>query len=188
LGNWNVILDVFARHTSFRITFLTLTIVGRSRGDVSSHQDIFQTFGFPESQDGRVLSTSWNVQFVAFNTSEKLNNLGQLHKLYVLIRQEETNKNRSQERMLLFLIDSIRWYFHMSNIWFAIRHLSFPTKIYGPKVFLLNKIKPEYSDILYNPTHFPGSLVCLIRQVPLYICFPYQCWYVGRYVGRQTYF
>ena len=45
-------LDVFARHTSSRITFLTLTIVGRSRGDVSSHQDIFQTFGFPESQDG----------------------------------------------------------------------------------------------------------------------------------------
>jgi hypothetical protein len=45
-------LDVFARHTSSRITFLTLTIVGRSRGDVSSHQDIFQTFRFPESQDG----------------------------------------------------------------------------------------------------------------------------------------
>jgi hypothetical protein len=42
-------LDVFARHTSSRITFLTLVIVGRSRGDVSSHQDIFQTFGFPES-------------------------------------------------------------------------------------------------------------------------------------------
>ena len=61
------------------------------------------------------------------------------------------------------------------------------TKIYGPKVhvFLLTKIKPEYSDILYNPTHFPGpwcvtldrfwhpvqsntfpwSLVCRIRQV-----------------------
>ena len=45
-------LDVFARHTSSRITFLTLTIVGRSRGDVSYHQDIFQTFGFPESQAG----------------------------------------------------------------------------------------------------------------------------------------
>jgi hypothetical protein len=45
-------LDVFARHTSSRITFLTLTVVGRSRGDDSSHQDIFQTFGFPESQDG----------------------------------------------------------------------------------------------------------------------------------------
>jgi hypothetical protein len=44
-------LDVFARHTSSRIPFLTLTIVGRSRGDVSSHQDIFQTFEFPESQD-----------------------------------------------------------------------------------------------------------------------------------------
>jgi hypothetical protein len=34
------------------------------------------------------------------------------------------------------------------------------TKIYVPKVFLLTKIKPEYSDILYNPTHFPGPLVC----------------------------
>ena len=45
-------LDVFARHTSSRITFFTLTIVGRSRGDVSSHHDIFQTFGFPESQVG----------------------------------------------------------------------------------------------------------------------------------------
>jgi hypothetical protein len=43
-------LDVFAHHTSSRITFLTLTIVSRSRRDVSSHQDIFQTFGFPESQ------------------------------------------------------------------------------------------------------------------------------------------
>ena len=38
---------------------------------------------------------------------------------------------------------------------------------YGLKVFLLTKIKPEYSDILYNPTHFPGPLVCRIRQVPL---------------------
>ena len=41
-------------------------------------------------------------------------------------------------------------------------------KNYGPKVFLLTKIKPEYSDILYNLTHFPGALVCQIRQVPLY--------------------
>ena len=39
------------------------------------------------------------------------------------------------------------------------------TNIYGPKVFLLTKIKPEYSDILYNPTHFPGPLVCRIIQV-----------------------
>ena len=44
-------LDVFARHTSSRITFVALTIVGRSRGDVTSHQDIFKTFRFPESQD-----------------------------------------------------------------------------------------------------------------------------------------
>ena len=45
-------LDVFERHTSSGITFLALTIAGRSRGDVSSHQDISQTFGFPEGQDG----------------------------------------------------------------------------------------------------------------------------------------
>jgi hypothetical protein len=38
----------------------------------------------------------------------------------------------------------------------------------GTKVFLLTKIKPEYSDILYNPTQFRGLLVCGIRQVPLY--------------------
>jgi hypothetical protein len=46
-------LDVFARHISSRITCLTLTIVVRSRGDVGSYQYIFQTFGFPESQEGR---------------------------------------------------------------------------------------------------------------------------------------
>ena len=34
---------------------------------------------------------------------------------------------------------------------------------------MLTKIKPEYSNILYNPTHFPGPLVCRIRQVQLYI-------------------
>jgi hypothetical protein len=41
------------------------------------------------------------------------------------------------------------------------------TKNYDPKVFLLTKIKPEYSYILYNLTHFPGSLVWRIRQVLL---------------------
>lgn len=30
-------------------------------------------------------------------------------------------------------------------------------------------MKPGYFDILYNPTHFPGLLVCRIRQIPLYI-------------------
>jgi hypothetical protein len=44
-----------------------------------------------------------------------------------------------------------------------------PTNMYGPKVFLLAQIKPEYSDILYNQTHFPGPLMCRIIQVPLYI-------------------
>ena len=46
-----------------------------------------------------------------------------------------------------------------------------PTKIYGINVFLVTEIKPEYFDILYNQTHFPGPLVCRIRQVPLYIDF-----------------
>jgi len=30
---------------------------------------------------------------------------------------------------------------------------------------MLTNVKPEYSDILYNPTHFPGPLICQIRQV-----------------------
>jgi hypothetical protein len=42
------------------------------------------------------------------------------------------------------------------------------TKIYSSKVFLLTKIKPEYSDTLYNPTYFPDPLVCRIRQIALY--------------------
>ena len=42
------------------------------------------------------------------------------------------------------------------------------TKIYSPKVVLLSKIKPEYSDILHNQTHFPRPLMRQIRQVPLY--------------------
>ena len=48
----------------------------------------------------------------------------------------------------------------------SIRHLSFP-KMFSPKVFLITKIKPEYSDILYNLTYFSGPLVCRIRQVLL---------------------
>ena len=60
-------LDVFARHTSSRITFLTLTIECKSRGDVSSHQDIFQTFGLPESQDGWFFEDF--AQFLVFLSS-----------------------------------------------------------------------------------------------------------------------
>jgi hypothetical protein len=33
-----------------------------------------------------------------------------------------------------------------------------PYKYSNPKVFLLTKIKPEYSDTLYNLTHFPGHV------------------------------
>jgi hypothetical protein len=35
--------------------------------------------------------------------------------------------------------------------------------MYGRKIFLLTKIKPEYSYIVYNPTHFPALLVCRIK-------------------------
>ena len=41
--------------------------------------------------------------------------------------------------------------------------------MYGPKVFLLTKVKREYSDILYNETHFPSTFVCWIRQVPVHM-------------------
>ena len=39
-------------------------------------------------------------------------------------------------------------------------------KNFGPTIFLLTKIKSEYSDILNNMTHPPGPLVCRVRQVP----------------------
>ena len=45
------------------------------------------------------------------------------------------------------------------------------TKIYSPKVFLLTKIKPEYANIMYNPTNFPCPFVCRSRKVPLYYIF-----------------
>ena len=37
-----------------------------------------------------------------------------------------------------------------------------PTKMYGPKVYMFIKIKP---DILCNQTHFTGPLVCRIKTV-----------------------
>jgi hypothetical protein len=47
-------MDHYDSFSKLKVTIidLTLTIVGRSRANVSSHQDVFQTFGFPESQDG----------------------------------------------------------------------------------------------------------------------------------------
>jgi hypothetical protein len=33
---------------------------------------------------------------------------------------------------------------------------------------MLTKIKPEYSNILYNQTRFLSPLMCQIRQVSLY--------------------
>jgi hypothetical protein len=54
-----------------------------------------------------------------------------------------------------------------SDTW-VFRHPVTSDKNVWSQISLLTKIKPEYSDILYNPTHFPGPLVCQIRQVPLY--------------------
>jgi len=70
----------------------------------------------------------------------------------------------TRARNTVELVQSNTWVFH---------HLWHSTKLYGPKLFLITKIKPEYSDILYNQTHFPGSLVCLIRQVSL--CVELEC-------------
>ena len=63
--------------------------------------------------------------------------------------------------------------------------LNHPTLIKLAKVLpLLNfcyiKVKPEFFDILSNPTHFPGPLVCRIRQVPLYILLPYVYGFHGK--------
>jgi len=77
---------------------------------------------------------------------------------------------------ILFYLNHFKYTVELmqSDTW-VFRH---PTKIYGPKVFLLTKIKPKYFDILYNPTYFPGSLVCRIRNVPLYICMMYSVCYI----------
>ena len=51
------------------------------------------------------------------------------------------------------------------------RHLGFLTSCNMRQTFMVPKYFCENSDILYNPTHFTGPLVCPIRQAPLYILF-----------------
>ena len=51
--------------------------------------------------------------------------LGQQSKLYVLIRLEETNNNRSQERILLFLID--HYFFSLITVFNNILTVLFDT-------------------------------------------------------------
>jgi hypothetical protein len=86
------------------------------------------------------------------------------------------NQNMLHSYLVVCLIDTRIYGMYLNNSrTCAIRHLEFSdilwhlTKMYGPKVFLLARIKPVFFNILYNPTHLPGSLVCWIRQVPLYI-------------------
>ena len=83
-------------------------------------------------------------------------------KLYLLTLYEMSGQCVHK---LIYTVELVQYYTWVFSdiLW----HL---TKIYSPKVFLLTKVKPEYFDILYNPTHLPGLFVCQIRQVPLYIC------------------
>jgi hypothetical protein len=50
----------------------------------------------------------------------------------------------------------ILWWLLREFLFYIQWNLCNPTKNYGPKVFLSTKIKPEYSNMLYNPT-FPCS-------------------------------
>jgi hypothetical protein len=81
---WNIISEydeffscmcAFARHTSSRITFLTLTIVGRLRGD------IFQTFG--ESWHLPSIFLQWSVSKMWFETMYDV----QKHPMHTKIQQ-----------------------------------------------------------------------------------------------------
>jgi hypothetical protein len=57
---------------------------------------------------------------------------------------------------------------------------SLPTKNYVPKAFLLTKIKPEYSDILYNLVHFPGPMVFHIDGFHCINKYMQYCWIACR--------
>jgi hypothetical protein len=72
---------------------------------------------------------------------------------------------QDQYIMLNGIIPHPQWTQYNCNLAYNVNS----TKIYGPKVFLVTKIKPKYSDILWNSTHFPGPMVCRIRQVQLYM-------------------
>ena len=70
-----------------------------------------------------------------------------------------THENTSERTILVWLLAKKASY--------APEHTQFLLWINLCK-FLFTKIKPEYSNILYNPTHFSGPLVCRIRLIPLY--------------------
>ena len=52
--------------------------------------------------------------------------------------------------------------------WFFLTTCEASDKNLWSQSILITKIKPEYSNILYNPTHFPGALVWWITKVPWY--------------------
>ena len=71
--------------------------------------------------------------------------------------------------MYKLILYQVNLHLHTVNNTRVFRHPVTSDKNYDPKVFMFIKIKPEYSNILYNPTHLPGPFVCRIRHVPLYI-------------------
>ena len=62
----------------------------------------------------------------------------------------------------IYLFDITTVELVQSDSWVFRHPVTFNQNLWS-KVFLLTKIKPEYSDILYNPTYCPGPLVCRIR-------------------------
>jgi hypothetical protein len=70
---------------------------------------------------------------------------------------EYVEKTTTSYKQIIFILFDITVELVQSDI---LWHL---TKIYGPKVFLLAKIKPEYCDILYNPVFLVPWCVWLDR-------------------------
>ena len=78
------------------------------------------------------------------------------------------NRSESLTCSVDYLLQYIQW--NLCNLTPVFSDILWhSTKMYSTKVFLWTKIKREYSDILYNATHFSGLFVCWIRQVPLYV-------------------
>ena len=88
-------LDVFARHTSAKITFVTLTNVGRSRGRYSSHHDTCQTFGFPENKENNKI-----IELRTILQRESQNSY--------LCKQTKSVKNRKTVKTVM----TLTWYRH----------------------------------------------------------------------------
>jgi hypothetical protein len=154
-------LDVFARYTSSRITFLTLTIVSISRGDVRSHQDIFQTFGFPESHDGWFGEGVTAIRSLTFDLTKQV----VLTEKY-LIQYKEKNTNNSVPLVITYHPALS----NLSNIvrehWTTIqKHPELCT------IFVKSKVNDRIAvtPLFQMTCQFPKRclVVCSLEQIPL---------------------